>query len=109
MDDRDLVFYVQLHVKPECVQEWQDALTELAACMAQETAFVSCTLHRDVEDENRFTLYERWREPSVDAFIRHQVTDKPYRQAYEERLPAWLQTPRTASVVRYVQEWRAAV
>ncbi len=76
--------------------------------MAEEEAFVSCTLHQDVQDENRYTLYERWREPSVESFIANQVTAKSYRHVYEERLPAWLQTPRTASVVRYVQEWRGS-
>lgn len=106
MGDRDLVFYVQLHLKPEHVQEWQQALSELAEKMAQEETFVSCTLHQDVQDANRFTLYERWREASVEAFMQHQVTDKPYRQIYETHLPQWLQTPRTASVVRHMQEWR---
>jgi len=71
--------------------------------MAQEPAFVSCRLHQDVWDENLFTLYERWREPSVKAFIQHQVTENPYRQIYEEKLPGWLSQPRTASVVRALQ------
>ena len=105
MLEQDLVFYVQLHIKPECAQEWKTALTDLIERMAEEEAFVSCTLHQDVQDENRYTLYERWRELSIESFIANQVTAKSYRHVYEEHLPAWLQTPRTASVVRYVQEW----
>ncbi|WP_076592709.1 putative quinol monooxygenase [Herminiimonas arsenitoxidans] len=108
MVKQDLVFYVQLHIKPEYVQEWKTAVTALIEQMAKEEAFVSCTLHQDVQDENLYTLYERWSEASVETFMANQVTATTYRQAYEERLPTWLQTPRTASVVRYVQEWRSS-
>lgn len=106
MSEQDLVFYVQLHVKPECVSEWKASLADLIERMAKEEAFISCTLHQDVQDENRYTLYERWHEASVESFIANQVTAKAYRHAYEASLPGWLQTPRTASIVRYVQEWR---
>ncbi len=108
MTNQDLVFYVQLHLKPEYAAEWKAMFTELAEHMSKEEAFVSCVLHQDIQDENRYTLYERWRESSVEDFIAHQVTTKEYRHVYEERLPALLQTPRTASMVRYMQEWQSA-
>lgn len=62
-------------------------------------------MHQDAQDANRFTLYERWSEPSVEAFIKNQLEAKSYRKAYEEKLPTLLETPRTASVLSYVQEW----
>lgn len=42
MLEQDLVFYVQLHVKAECVPEWKAALTDLIEQMAREDAFVRC-------------------------------------------------------------------
>jgi quinol monooxygenase YgiN len=59
---------------------------------------------QDAQDVHRFTLYERWREPSVDAFVKNQAA-KSYRKAYEDKLPALLQSPRTVSVLQYVNEW----
>jgi quinol monooxygenase YgiN len=101
----DLVFYVQLHVKPEYVQDWKDAVMEAIDHMSKETTFVTCYLHQDAEDANRFTLYERWNEPTVEAFVKNQMDAKLYRKSYEEKLPAMLQSPRTVSVLHYIKEW----
>jgi quinol monooxygenase YgiN len=73
--------------------------------MSQESTFVTCYMHQDAQDAHRFTLYERWREPSVDAFVKHQLEAKNYRKAYEDKLPALLQSPRTVSILQYVKEW----
>ncbi len=105
---RDLVFYVQLQVKPECVADWKEDVTELIERMAQEATFVTCYMHQDTTDAHTFTLYERWSEPSVDAFMKNQMT-KSYRHSYEQKLPSLLQEPRNASVLKYVREWHAAV
>jgi quinol monooxygenase YgiN len=48
-------------------------------------------------------LYERWNEPSVEAFLQHQ--DTPYRRAYEARLPALLERPREPTVLLPINEW----
>ena len=108
MASSDLVFYVQLQVKPECVQEWKDAVIEVINHMSKENTFVTCYLHRDAQDVNRFTLYERWSELSIEAFIANQLEAKSYRKAYEEKLPTLLEYPRTASVLSYVKEWHQA-
>jgi quinol monooxygenase YgiN len=105
MNGDDLVFYVEFQVKPECVQEWKDAVVEVINCMSAESTFVTCYMHQDAEDANRFTLYERWREPSVEAFVQNQLQAKSYRQSYEEKLPTLLDRPRTATVLKYVKEW----
>jgi quinol monooxygenase YgiN len=107
MPSHDLVFYVQFQVKPECVQEWKDLVIDVINHMSAEPTFVTCYMHQDTQDASRFTLYERWREPSVEAFIKNQLEAKRYRKAYEDKLPALLVSPRTASVLSYVEEWHS--
>lgn len=99
----DLVFFVQLHLKPERVEEWMKAVTELIDRMSQEDAFVTCLMDRSIEDPTKFTLYERWREPSLEAFLTNQMKD--YRKVYEDMLPSLLQSPRTAMILCPVREW----
>lgn len=103
MANGDLVFYVKLLVKPECVEEWKRAVFEIIERMSVEDAFVSCYLHQDTQNPNLFTLYERWNEPSVEAFLKHQM--KPYRVAYDAKLPALLQQPREPAILSPIGEW----
>ncbi|RJQ60762.1 MAG: hypothetical protein C4530_07070 [Desulfobacteraceae bacterium] len=103
MSSKDLVFFVQLHLKPECIEEWKKAVTELIDRMSQEDTFVTCLLDQSTEDANMFSLYERWREPSPEAFIKNQM--KEYRKAYEDMLPAMLQAPRRTMILRRVRTW----
>ncbi|MBA2672268.1 antibiotic biosynthesis monooxygenase [Ramlibacter sp.] len=105
-DTARLVFYVKLFVKPECVQEWRAALDEIVNAMSQEEAFVSCHLHQDAQDETLFTLYERWAEPSVEAFVANQM--KPYRIAYDTKLEKLLQRPREAQILVPLGAWHAS-
>lgn len=107
MPGRDLAFFVQLHIKPERVEEWKKAVAALIDRMSQEDTFVTCLLDQSVEDPHVFTLYERWREPSPEAFIANQMKD--YRKAYEDVLPGLLQTPRTAIILSPIREWRRRV
>ena len=39
----DLVFYVRLELRPECVEEWKAAVTDVIEQMSREAAFVSCS------------------------------------------------------------------
>jgi quinol monooxygenase YgiN len=103
MSSKDLVFFVELHLKPERVAGWKSAVTALIDRMAQEETFVTCLWHQGTEDPNTFMLYERWREPSPEAFVKNQMKD--YRRAYEERLPALLQSPRKPRILIPVREW----
>lgn len=106
MANSDLVFYVKLTVKPECVETWKQAVTEMIELMSREEAFISCYLHQDSRDPNLFTLYERWIERSVEDFLSHQM--KPYRVEYDAKLPALLQRPREAAVLLPIDEWHKA-
>lgn len=105
MSSGDLAFYVQFQVKPECVQEWKDAVMEVIDNMSTESTFVTCYMDREVQNPNRFTLYECWNEPSFEAFMQNQVEAKSYRKAYEEKLPTLLEHPRTVSILNHVKEW----
>lgn len=105
MPNDHLVFYVKLHVKPERVQEWRQAFQEIVEAMSKEATFVACHLHQDASDANLFTLYERWAEPSVDAFLKNQM--KPYRTRYDAKLPDLLQRPREAQILRPLGQWLA--
>lgn len=103
MPNEDLVFYVKLYVKPDRVDEWRTAVTTIIEEMSKEDAFISCYVHQDANDESIFTLYERWSEPSVDAFLKNQM--KPYRIAYEAKLEALLQRPREPQVLKPLGQW----
>ena len=104
MNSTDLVFYVSLHVKSQYVEEWKRLVTEVIDNMSQEGTFVTCSLHQSLENESLFTLYERWSEPSLDAFVSNQMA-KEYRKVYEQRLPALLEAPRVTSIVHCLQTW----
>lgn len=103
MQTNELVIYVQLQIRPERIDAWRDAFQTIADAMAQEDAFIACHLHRDATDPTLFTLYERWAEPSVEAFLQNQM--KPYRVAYEAALVDMLQRPRQAQVLEPLAAW----
>jgi quinol monooxygenase YgiN len=104
MSSEDLIFYVKLYVRPDRVDEWKEAVTTVIEEMSKEDAFISCDLHQDAHDEHLFTLYEKWAEPSVEAFLQNQM--KPYRVAYEAKLEHLLQRPREPQVLRLLRQWR---
>lgn len=98
-----LVFHVRLKVRPERTQDWLDAVHAIVEAMSSEDTFLSCDLHRDANDPTLFTLYERWAEPDVETFLARQ--DKPYRRAYEARLPELLEGPREPQVLVPLARW----
>ena len=102
----DLVFYVTLNLKPDCVDEWKVAVVDVIERMSKEPTFVGCSMQQDAQDPMCFTLYERWNEPSVEAFVKNQFEGKSYRHDYEARLPDLLRTPRAVAVLRHLREWR---
>jgi quinol monooxygenase YgiN len=101
---KNLAFTVEFHVKPEYVQEFKDSLLYVLNSMSVEDTFVSCYLHKDPEDSTKFTVYEVWSEPSMDAFFKTQITKK-YREDYEKNLPNMLQSERKITVLEPLQEW----
>ena len=101
----DLIFYVKYHIKPECVEEFQEHLFVLVENMAMEPAFVSAFVHQDTEDSTRFSMYERWQEASKEDFMTYQMASKAYRRIYEQRLPDMSETPRKIYILRPLAFW----
>ncbi len=102
----DLVFTVEFNVKPEAKAEFLASLHEVVENMAKEETFVCANLHQDASDANRFVIYERWSEPSFDAFVVNQLKGKRYRDAYEANIADWLVEERKISVLKPMGEWR---
>lgn len=104
---KDLVFTVEFNIKPEAKEAFLASLTQLAEEMSKETSFVSTYLHQDSQDPNKFLIYERWSEPTMEAFMNNQLSGKTYREDYEARLPQWSSEPRKITVLEPIGEWVA--
>ena len=104
----DLVFYVKYHIKPECVEEFQEHLFVLVENMAKEPAFVSAFVHQDTDDSTRFSMYERWQEASKEDFMTYQMASKAYRRIYEQRLPQMSATPRKIYILKPLAFWASS-
>ena len=46
--------------KPKCVAEFEQAMLVLQAASQTDEGCVDYTVYADLEDHNRFVLYERW-------------------------------------------------
>ena len=46
--------------KPECVAEFEQAMLALQAASRADDGCVDYTVYADLEDRNRFVLYEKW-------------------------------------------------
>lgn len=102
---KDLVFTVEFNVKPEAKDEFLASLNQVVESMAKEETFVLSYLHQDVSDPNKFVIYERWSEPSFDAFVENQLKGKRYRDDYEAKISEWLVKERGISVLEPTGEW----
>lgn len=102
-----LVFYVEFDVKPDCIERFLKGATGVLEAMSHEEAFVDTYFHRDANNPNKFTLYERWSEPSMEVFMENQVDGKAYREEYETYLPNLLASPRKFTVLEAVGEWKS--
>lgn len=101
----DLAFYADFHVKQDRAQEWKQGARCVIETMAKEDTFVSCHMHQDANDPTKFSLYERWSEPSREAFMENQLKGKAYRGEYEKTLPELLASPRIITFLDSVQVW----
>ena len=104
---KDLVFTVEFNIKPEHTEAFLSSLTELIENMSKEDTFVSTYLHRDINDPNKFLIYERWQESSLEDFMTNQIHGKSYRNSYEEHLPGWSAKPREITVLKPIGEWQS--
>ena len=97
------VMVVNVHLKPECVEEFLALGNPLFEAMHHEPTCVKMMFQRSVEDPAHFTLIEMWLDRA--DFFAVQV-QRPYRQAYEARLPALLARPREAQVFEPVLSYQ---
>ncbi len=102
---KHLAFYVEFNVRPEAVDQFLQGATGVIEAMSGEDTFVTAYLHRDANNPNHFTLYERWTEASMDDFMKNQLHGKAYRDEYEACLPDLLTSPRTFVVLDPIGEW----
>lgn len=102
-----LVFYVEFDVKPEAVDRFLKGATGVLEAMSKEDTFVSTYFHRDANNPSKFTLYERWNEPSMAAFMKNQVEGKSYREEYESYVSDLLVSPRKFTVLDPIGEWES--
>lgn len=102
---KDLVFTVEFNVKPEAKETFLASLNNVVENMSKEDTFICSYLHRDSNDPNKFVIYERWSEPSFEAFVENQLKGKRYRDDYEEKVSEWLVKDRGISVLEPISEW----
>lgn len=93
--DGRLSVVVTLLVKPEHEAEFLRLLMPVLDAMRHEPSFINAALHRDPADPTRFMLYETWADRTDLVEVQMQ---RPYRSAYEARLPDLLREPRRAEV-----------
>lgn len=93
----EVVFVVTLEVRPGREEGFLGLLRPVLDAMRHEPNFVNAVLHRDPDDPARFMLYETWAD--LDDVVSVQMK-RPYRAAYEARLPDLLKAPRRAEVWR---------
>lgn len=102
---KQLVFTVEFNVKPEAKEEFLASLNDVVENMAKEETFVSTYLHQDAHDPNTYLIYERWAEPTFEAFVENQLKGKHYRDEYEAKVSDWLVKDRGITVLEPLGEW----
>lgn len=103
--DKDLTFYVKYHILTGHEDEFRQRLLALVHEMSKEETFVSSYVHQEGGDPTRFTMYERWRDTSREAFMNYQMEGRLYRKEYEERLPQISATPRKIHILKTLKIW----
>ena len=86
---------VTLHVEPGQEAEFLRLLAPVLDAMRHEPTFINAALHRDPADPTRFMLYETWTDRTDPVEVQMK---RPYRSAYEARLPDLLREPRRAEI-----------
>ncbi|GAA4278684.1 putative quinol monooxygenase [Aquimarina mytili] len=103
--DFGIAFYNTFHIKKANIDDWLNTIKKMIDEMSKEKEFICAHLHRDINNPTHFTLYERWNEESMEAFIQNQLHKKPYRDTFENQLPKWTMTPRTFSQLEPIEKW----
>ncbi len=97
--NKDLFFtiLVSIPLKPGYAKEFLALLDDLFAAMHSEPTFVNATALQRTDDPDTIVLCETWLD--ADNFTTVQMS-RPYRAAYESRLPEILREPRRVDFFR---------
>lgn len=90
-----VTYLIEFDVKPEERDRFLLLLNSVLDAMRHEPTFISATLNRDPQDENRFMLHESWQDH--DEVVAVQVA-RPYRQEWHAALPEILAGERRISM-----------
>lgn len=95
MNRKPFVLLATIPLKPGCEVEYLSLVGPVNDAMRHEPTFVNTVLHRAADDPALFMLHETWLDQK--DFFAVQMK-RPYRAAYEARLPALLRAPWTMQV-----------
>ena len=79
-----VTFAIRLDVKPEEHERFLRLLNGVLDAMRHEPTFHEAVLHRDLENDHRYMLYETWED--LDDVIEVQL-QRPYRREWHKALP----------------------
>lgn len=82
-----ITYLIKFDVLPEKRELFLSLLNDVLDAMRHEPTFHEAILHRDVESENRFMLYETW---SSHEDVMNVQLHRPYREKWHQALPTLL-------------------
>jgi len=97
LDETPFCLLVTIPLKPGRLDEYILLVNPVNDAMRHEPTFVNTVLHQAADDPALIILHETWLDQ--DDFFAVQMK-RPYRDAYEARLPALLRAPRDMKVLR---------
>ncbi|UKV14638.1 antibiotic biosynthesis monooxygenase [Thalassospiraceae bacterium SW-3-3] len=86
---------VILTIKPGREDDFLALLHPVLDAMRQEATFINAFLHHHPDEPSRFMLYETWAD--LEDLMEVQMR-RAYRQAFWDKLPELLATPREVTV-----------
>lgn len=99
------ILHVQLHVKPEHLEEFIQATNENAASSRKEPDNVRFDVLQQADDATRFALVEVYRTPEGHASHR----DTPHYNAWQTKVADWMVEPRSRVIYKNIsppdQDW----
>lgn len=87
-----LIVFVQVHVKPECVEAFKKATAENARNSIQEPGIARFDVVQQADDPTRFMLVEAYR--TVEATAAHKETR--HYQVWRDTVANLMAEPRTS-------------
>jgi autoinducer 2-degrading protein len=86
-----LILVVQVHVKPEHLEEFKEATVINASSSMQEPGITRFDVIQQEDDPTRFVFIETYRAPEDN--LKHRET--PHYLAWSDKVTDWLAEPRT--------------